>query len=1645
MNIKGPGRAHHRVDPPLQVNEGYVLGLWLEKSSMINTASLTSGQTYFFNSVNSTYKVGEEKEVYDTGFVVRAIASHQSRSKIGDLNFQQPEILNISLRIKEANSHITDSNIVTIAVIKSRTEILPCIGCSSNIKESFNVCIPIEHSGFSHILLQTADKLSLSSSTLLDDKLFLINSNASLLDHKETYQFCRELVAESLGLLFLNVSVFYKEIELATQQVNLTIAPPITGLKISHNTTLHGNNIYSMKNATFSVTYDKYPFPLTFTWDFGEGEKIIVNENHLNFAPVTLGNRTITVTASYNGISSTSNYTILVKKNFYLRGSKVVATNKDVLFTLEVRHPIHEQLKMKCIFPGGTTVNDVLPPLLQEYNITRTFTQSGDFTIYCIVESSLGTTQSYLRHVMVYAPIKDVALSFQSDQRLFPKSKLTLSCTSTDDNVEYFWSSSLFDRVIETGNISFIKFMVNQTGLYNVSVTAKNPLFQSNETLSFRIKDPITAFKLQVSKSFVKTKGNFSVSVDMEGGFNNTIQYQFLGKTFYSKLRTYSFNASDVPGNYPVNVTVLSENKNEKCYHISNSSCSGYITIEIIAPVQDFRYIIPNNSNIIHKNGVFYIREGKAFDFQLRADGTNVKFTATLPNDTLIIDSIFKHTHYIANVAWPSNIISKGVVHNVLAIASNRVSSKSITIQIQVEREIQGIRITGPKYVALNSSGRFMTNISGTNLNNVQYQWMVGTTYLNSSGNELTYFFDTPGVFNMSVIARNLFSSSSSYMQVSSVQMILGLYIKCPLFAKPNTLYNIEYGLSSGGLINLEINGKTMPIQPTLSQKDFLASFNESFQSPGENVVTIHASNPVTSQQTATCSIFVQAPIQGAAIYFSDAKSYALIEEKLIVMVENFKAINVTGHLDVSDASYTKRFTQTLLPISTCANKVTCQNLTTEIYFLSEGLFYIQSVLKNPISTYATKAIQIVIIKPGKKVSLFSNSVILGNATQLNLVISDSVSSVNCRVDYAAGEALYEFEAKPGYQLLEKYYSSVGDYNISVKCAINTRNETSWSLAHVRVPIEIEDTVSPTSCIALGSTFELVTKLKSSDMIFGISVQMYINQTKMASQFISKENSIHLQFNTSNLQTLGKGNSLLGGVANITLVLRNFASVRSAVFDVCLIPPIERIDISVPVVGKVGRSISFIVFVDYNRSYNLDISFGDKRLSQIGLTRKKMKFDHIYISPGTYQYNATASNNVSSITSVSVIKIVENIDNVQLVHDKYLVWPNNKAGFYLQFPGALSGNPDIDFKLYLGTDIQETFQPLDLSSMSNGKILLRNYNFEKAGCYKVTVEVRNDLMSNILKSKIEVLDFTLITVDVESAYSDKSKQKSKSSNHYHASYPILFSITGGTPCYQYRWLVTNLGNNKVIGSNNETKPKFPVTATIGNPGEFKIQVSAFSESYSDVVLEKTIEVVAGVPDLAIAVTAESSGKTTMSFVVFVHGDVSTIKYLYWTFGDEIVLNVTSLQFKPLNKDAPKIEPGFRVPSSWKSVNFVTMQHTYKTPGLYNVRVLTENEISLSRANIDVLVSQRPCKRPSVRIEKSKSGPLVFQYKFKANIQSKVDIDCEASKKVTFSWKIYRSSKWEMENDVSIESDDDLLRYVFFQTVSSNLECPKIFL
>ncbi|XP_051825452.1 polycystin-1 isoform X2 [Antechinus flavipes] len=403
----------------------------------------------------------------------------------------------------------------------------------------------------------------------------------------------------------------------------------------------------------------------------------------------------------------------------------------------------------------------------------------------------------------------------------------------------------------------------NRTGTYTVSVLGWNEVSRSESQLNVTVKRRVQGLSVNASRTVVPLNGSVSFSTTLQAG--SDVHYSWV----------LCDRCTPIPGSSTISYTFRSVGTFNIIVTAENevSSLQDSIFIYVLQQIEGLQMLGGGDRDCFPTNRTLQLQAAVR-------DGTNISYSWTVQQDGALV-------HAAQGKVFPLTVPEAGTYHVQLR-AVNMLGSAAVNRTFEfVENMGQLALSASPNPTAVNTSVNISAALSsGTG---ITYSWLLQEgVRVEAADPSVTHAFPSPGLWAVTVVAKNQLGSVNGTILVDVQEPVAGLGIGCG-----------ELGHSfvvSGSVVHfwgdLEHGSNVSWSWEVLDSTKSGQRMTEVFPSAGAFSIHLNASNAV-SWTAASCNITVEDPIQGLELWASSR------------VVEPGEKVHFSIHLALgSDVSY---------------------------------------------------------------------------------------------------------------------------------------------------------------------------------------------------------------------------------------------------------------------------------------------------------------------------------------------------------------------------------------------------------------------------------------------------------------------------------------------------------------------------------------------------------------------------------------------------------------------------------------------------------------------------------------------------------------------------------------------------------------------
>uniref|UniRef100_A0A4X2KWQ0 Polycystin 1, transient receptor potential channel interacting n=1 Tax=Vombatus ursinus TaxID=29139 RepID=A0A4X2KWQ0_VOMUR len=379
----------------------------------------------------------------------------------------------------------------------------------------------------------------------------------------------------------------------------------------------------------------------------------------------------------------------------------------------------------------------------------------------------------------------------------------------------------------------------NHTGSYTVSVMGWNDVSHSEAQLNVTVKRRVQGLSVNASRTVVPLNGSVSFSTTLQAG--SDVRYSWV----------LCDRCTPIPGSSTISYTFRSVGTFNIIVTAENevSSLQGSIVIYVLQQIEGLQMLGGGDGGCFPTNHTLQLQAAVK-------DGTNISYSWTVQRESVPI-------HTAQGKVFPL-IVSEAGTYHVQLKAINMLGSAMVNRTLEFVENVGQLAVSAsPNPAAINTSVNISAEISGGT--SITYTWLFQEGIsVEATEPFVIHSFSSPGLWAVTVIAKNQLGSINATIHVDVQEPVSGLTVGCgelgSSFVVSGSVVHFWGDLEHGSNVSWSWE---LPDSTRSGQR--MANV---FPSAGTFSIGLNASNAV-SWTTASCNITVEDPIQGLELWAS--------------------------------------------------------------------------------------------------------------------------------------------------------------------------------------------------------------------------------------------------------------------------------------------------------------------------------------------------------------------------------------------------------------------------------------------------------------------------------------------------------------------------------------------------------------------------------------------------------------------------------------------------------------------------------------------------------------------------------------------------------------------------------------------------------
>ena len=970
--------------------------------------------------------------------------------------------------------------------------------------------------------------------------------------------------------------------------------------------------------------------------------------------------------------------------------------------------------------------------------------------------------------------------------------------------------------------------------------------------------------------------------------------------------------------------------------------------------------------------------------------------------------------HAIPSVIWFPHAYSLFGQYNEEATVSGTWNAIKEATRITVTENVANVTVTAAKAVATNATFAFTVHPHlGYNITYViSYGNGDNTSLFSVRADQdrlLIYKYGLRGTYTFSLFAGNFLSISLKTCIVTVQDTIKGLefYGSIPPVALGN-ITRIQWIIRQGNAFHTTVDfgdGTSINNGSFDVANLFAVVNNYTYANIGEYTVTINVSNFVSNATIKGLAV-VEIPLAGVDCQVIHAHRDIEVNETVTVQVTASQGTNAEIFIDFGDGSVT-----------------TSRELSVQHSYLTYNFYNVSCSVYNNVS-WVNVSREIQVHKPVDPLIGFNVTCLHTNLTELtscllNISIGTDFSCTWNWGDGSVSETIFDQLANFTYH----NYSRVGHFAVSLNCSNRLNKTETVTTAIVEEPIigfEVDEPVSKPFAKDFLVTWRTVS---GTDPIFNVTFTHVISGI-----------SFNVTVITVNKQPSGSAiisSSMMPdiGIYELKVTAVNHVTPTQSIYLTVLVDiPITH--------ALLTRSLKFIeVYTSANFSctmvtgsnVSLRWDFGDgsainSQFYQGNFSSEGVMANHIYNKDGVYIVTLFLNNSLSNFT-LHVPVFVQNPLYLVLTSNSPQEIPPGTVSFTVSLEPGKERPTNTSYTVHYGDSTSSTDKLFTLP-------LKLQHKYPIHGAYIMNITFSNDIQTVSMETIVEV-QTAITSLLLFSSHTGPPENKGMpgwgpQKTYFPCDFPVFFntSIETGTNV-SYSWDFDN--------QQTEVTTDPSLNHTFPNPGRYTITVEA-SNAVSQIIqlVRVDIQCIAKIASFINDGPKKLSLPITFSIAI---DQVGTDSCYLVELSDSMIFNYRMDTLKTCSQACSKA--GEIVRRLTDPMGF-SVTYTYPDVGRYEVNVTACNSVYTMTVSGEAVCTPKPCSNPQVTMDpeatgKSPANAIAYVPWKQIAIKNVIKINCEASDKTSFSWKICKvdsngnCEKYKLPRSVSVENAKLVLR------------------
>ena len=904
-----PGYNYHRISTKVQ--EGAIIGLWLEDTDLIDVIYYEDFTMYIDLSISS------DRAVHNFTFRMRVTATQSAHFYVTYM-FQLTGLHEIYFKVIDQYKYMVNSNKFRIAVVSYLPYIDVFKTHKSIIGIPYDLCATIENGGLTVMEWST---INVSLSIIIQEveipfQVYKQNESTIVLVYITR---CIVLKCGQSGINLITLKTYVNGTSSGLSNIVLECYPPITGLRINY--TMQNDPYFGLEPVTFYGYFDRYSLDYLIRWQIGDHKVIGLPPFNVSikYRFPTPGTYTVNFSVIAEVAANSTSISVVVEDIYKITSSKVaISVNESVMFQLLTNVPFDFPWEINWFFNDGLTFEENMT------SVVRDFKTIGYYSVVCIVNNQFGSSTTKLNGT-VFERIVGLSIHVLHKYRNFVDTDIIVQAKhKTGNEIIYYWSTQGLQVSYSKTNASTIVLKTNVSGMFIISLSAYNKVSNCSSNIKLTVSKFLSHFVVVPSSKYVYIGGMIMFRIIATGGANKSYQFFVQHNTPIITVNNSVNHTFTKLGISTVRVHVLFYNDFNLCQNFSLVPCETLLQIKVFNPFRNIvmKYLMKENKSMLITRTINILWKRSLYLISTVINSTEVSLQLTVNGNMLApinttLDGQNTTAIFLLSAAYFPTPGSYVCVIN----ASNELHTLLKEFTINTVDGIRDLEMYFDEIVERDHVVVFKAFTSSTR--NVTFKWMF-TFSSNSQENknnsyQVTSFssfnednvtsivdmtFATAGVYYISLVAYNEVSDVTINRYLTVINPLGNFYVICNKTVESNTYFTIKYGWDIGEFISVFVmidsnNGSFEKEVISNKNGSFHSSYVYRYTDVGVFTLQFSVQNIIGSRKTFVCTLIAQNRLRNLSLT-TIPRNKVFINKDVIIKLMYDEGTDVHGMINIT-------------------------------------------------------------------------------------------------------------------------------------------------------------------------------------------------------------------------------------------------------------------------------------------------------------------------------------------------------------------------------------------------------------------------------------------------------------------------------------------------------------------------------------------------------------------------------------------------------------------------------------------------------------------------------------------------------------------------------------------------------------------------